>query len=33
VAPDDQRFLMNLPDRPAPLLFLQGLDAILGKAK
>jgi len=31
VAPDGQRFLMNLPDRPTPLFLLDGLDAIMGK--
>jgi Tol biopolymer transport system component len=29
VAPGGERFLMNLPDRPAALFFLQGLDAIV----
>jgi hypothetical protein len=31
VAPDGQRFLLNVPDRPTPLLFLQGLDVVVGK--
>ncbi len=30
VASDGQRFLLNLPDRPAALFFLQGLDARMG---
>lgn len=29
VAPDGQRFLLNVPDRPEPLMFLDGLDAIV----
>jgi Tol biopolymer transport system component len=29
VAPDGQRFLLNVPDRPSSLFFLQGLDAIV----
>ncbi|HSG01085.1 MAG TPA: hypothetical protein VLA20_08130, partial [Vicinamibacterales bacterium] len=29
VAPGGERFLMNLPDRPGALFFLQGLDAIV----
>jgi Tol biopolymer transport system component len=29
VAPGGKRFLMNLPDRPGALFFLQGLDAIM----
>jgi Tol biopolymer transport system component len=31
VAPDGQRFLLNVPDRPTPLFFLQGLEAALGR--
>ena len=31
VAPDGQRFLLNRPDRPDPLFFLQGLAALVGK--
>lgn len=31
LAPDGQRFLMNLPDRSASLLLVQGLDAIPAK--
>jgi serine/threonine protein kinase len=30
-APDGQRFLLNVPDRPPSLFFLQGLDALVGK--
>ena len=30
-APDGQRFLLNVPDRPPSLFFLQGLDAIMGR--
>ena len=29
VAPDGDRFLLNVPDRPTPLFFLQGLDGVL----
>ena len=29
VAPDGQRFLLNVPDRPEPVMFLQGLDRII----
>jgi len=29
VTSDGQRFLLNVPDRPEPLLFLQGLDALM----
>jgi Tol biopolymer transport system component/predicted Ser/Thr protein kinase len=29
VAPDGQRFLLNVPDRPSPLFFLRGLSAIV----
>ncbi|HYN07343.1 MAG TPA: hypothetical protein VES67_08140 [Vicinamibacterales bacterium] len=28
-APDGQRFLLNVPDRPTPLFFLQGLRAMV----
>lgn len=31
VAPDGQRFLLNVPDRPPSLFFLQGLDTMMGK--
>jgi hypothetical protein len=31
VKPDGQRFLLNVPDRPTPLFFLQGLDALVSK--
>lgn len=30
-APDGQRFLLNVPDRPLSLFFLQGLDAMVGE--
>jgi hypothetical protein len=30
-APDGQRFLLNVPDRPPSLFFLQGLDAMMGQ--
>ena len=30
-APDGKRFLLNVPDRPTPLMFLQGLETIVGK--
>jgi Tol biopolymer transport system component/predicted Ser/Thr protein kinase len=33
VAPDGQRFLLNVPDRPAPLFVLQGLNAIVAGRK
>jgi hypothetical protein len=33
VAPDGQRFLLNVPERPEPLLFLHGLDAMLARRK
>jgi hypothetical protein len=29
VASDGQRFLLNVPDRPTPLFFLQGLEAMV----
>ena len=29
VTPDGQRFLLNVPDRPTPLFFLQGLSAMV----
>jgi len=29
VSPDGQRFLLNVPDRPTPLFFLQGLKGLL----
>jgi hypothetical protein len=28
VSADGRRFLLNVPDRPEPLFFLQGLDAL-----
>ena len=31
VTPDGQRFLLNVPDRPTPLFFLQGLEGLVGK--
>ena len=31
VTSDGQRFLLNVPDRPEPLLFLQGLDALMAR--
>jgi hypothetical protein len=31
VSPDGQRFLLNVPDRPTPLFFLQGLDGVIGR--
>jgi Tol biopolymer transport system component len=33
VAPDGQRFLLNVPDRPDSLFFLQGVDALIGRTK
>jgi len=32
VAADGQKFLLNVPDRPEPLFFLQGLDALVRQA-
>ena len=32
-AGDGQRFLLNVPDRPAPLFFVQGLDALVSRAR
>ncbi len=32
VAPDGQRFLLNVPDRPSPLYFLQGLEDLVRRA-
>jgi hypothetical protein len=29
VAPDGQRFLLNVPDRPSSLFFLRGLDGLV----
>ena len=31
VSADGQRFLLNVPDRPTPLFFLQGLDSVLAR--
>ena len=31
VSSDGQRFLLNIPDRPEPLMFLQGLDAVMAR--
>ncbi len=31
VSADGQRFLLNVPDRPTPLFFLQGLDAVIAR--
>jgi hypothetical protein len=31
VSPDGQRFLLNVPEPPAPLLFMQGVDRLIGK--
>jgi hypothetical protein len=31
VTPDGQRFLLNIPDRPTPLFFLQGLDRVIAR--
>lgn len=31
VTPDGQRFLLNVPDRPTPLFFMQGLEAVVRK--
>ena len=33
VTADGQRFLLNIPDRPEPLTFLQGLDALVAGAR
>jgi dipeptidyl aminopeptidase/acylaminoacyl peptidase len=33
VAPDGQRFLLNVPDRPDSLFFLQGIDALMAKPR
>ncbi len=33
VAPDGQRFLINVPEPPEPLLFIQGLAALLNKGQ
>jgi len=31
VTPDGQRLLLNIPDRPTPLFFLQGLDRVIAR--
>jgi len=31
VSPDGQRFLLNVPDSPAPLFFLQGLEGLIAR--
>ena len=33
VSADGQKFLLNIPERPEPLLFLQGFEAFVGKGK
>jgi len=33
VTPDGQRFLVNMPEPPEPLTFIQGLDALLKKSQ
>ena len=33
VTSDGQRFLLNIPDRPEPLMFLQGLDALVAASR
>jgi hypothetical protein len=33
VTPDGQRFLLNIPDRPEPLMFLQGLEALVAASR
>jgi hypothetical protein len=31
VSPDGQRFLLNVPDAPTPLLYIRGLGALIDR--